>query len=401
MKKLCIILITGLSVLNSLTGQTADEYYLKGVAYIEQDSNRLAADNLTRALELNQSDVKILLKRGEAYYCLNERNRAIADFQAANEIIPGAADIWLARCFAQNGDDKNVLSYLEKHLASAYRLPETQIKRDPAFDGLQLTDEWYTLWQKEWYTPEEVMMREAEYYMDRDRPDEALKLVESALTGGMTGPALFCLRGRINLVQGYYAPAISDLTSAINQDKSHVDCYQYRGQANLGAGRYKDAADDFTRVLRDQPEYFEGYLKRAEAYAGMESYDLAVQDMLHYLKYFGSDQTAIYRCGEYCFMKGDYLNALKYFNMNMQADGDNALYYKARGKTYTMTRTYRYAIYDLTMSLDLDPSDGETWMYLGIARLETGDRAAACSDFQKALRAGETRALRYIIDHCQ
>ena len=66
-----------------------------------------------------------------------------------------------------------------------------------------------------------------------------------------------------------------------------------------------------------------------------------------------------------------------------------------------MTKTYQYAIYDLTMSLDLDPTDGETYLYLGIARMESGDKTAACSDFQKAQRLGEARALRYIIDYCQ
>ncbi|MBN2482466.1 MAG: tetratricopeptide repeat protein [Bacteroidales bacterium] len=401
MKRFCLFLIPGFFILSSLSGQTATEYYLKGAAFIEQDSNRLAVENLTQALTIDRSDVKILLKRGEAYYNLNELEHATTDFQDANTLSPDVANLWIARCHARNGDDERALSFLEEHLASDFRLPETQIKRDPAFDDLQLTDEWYMLWQKAWYTAEEAVLREADYYINRNRPDEALKSLESAFARGMNGPDLLSMRGRINLDLGNYGPAVSDLTSAVNLDKGNMVYYKYRGQANLGAGQYKEAVDDFTRVLRDQPEYFDGYLARAEAYAGLQSYDLAVQDVTTYLKYFGSDQSAVFLCGAYLFQKGDYLNALKYFNMNMQDDPENATYYKARGKTYTMTRTYQYAIYDLTMSLDLDPSDGETWLYLGIARLETGDRTTACSDFQKALRAGETGALRYIIDNCQ
>ena len=74
---------------------------------------------------------------------------------------------------------------------------------------------------------------------------------------------------------------------------------------------------------------------------------------------------ALYQCGEYYFEAEDYINALKCFNRNLKEDPNNGLYYKARGKTYLKTATYRYAISDLSMSLDLRPDDAETWMYHG------------------------------------
>ncbi|MBN1159415.1 MAG: tetratricopeptide repeat protein [Bacteroidales bacterium] len=401
MKRICIIWIQLLLVLFFVSAQTSTEYYLKGLACIEQDSNRLAVQNLTQGLATNSSDIRILLKRGEAYYNLDELEHAIADFQKANALQPGTANLWLARCHARNGDDAQAISFLEEHLESDFRLPETQIKRDAAFDDLQMTDEWFILWQKDWYTAEEAILQEADYYMVRNLPDEALASLERAISKGMMGADLLFMRGKINLQKENYAPAVSDLTSAINLDKNNVEYYKYRGLANLGAKRHKEAAEDFTQVLSNEPGHFDIYLARAEAYAGLQSYGQSVKDVSTYLNYFGSDQSALFQCGEYLFQNGDYINALKYFNMNMQDDPENAAYFKARGKTYTMTRTYQYAIYDLSMSLDLDPADGETWYYLGIARLETGDRTAACSDFEKALRAGETKALRYIIDHCQ
>lgn len=367
-----------------------------------KDSNQFAVQNLSEALRDDRYNIGILLKRGEAYCNLNEFEQAIGDLQNANVIRNHVADLWLARCYARKGDVSNAIYWLEEHLVSEYRIPETQIKRDPAFDDLQMTEEWFLMWQKEWYTPEEVILKDVKYYMDRYDADKALTILESAFTNGMTNPDLFFMRGKINLNQDHYAPAISDFTSAINLDKGNSEYIYYRGLANLGAKHYKNAADDFTGVLKNHPEYFDVYLARAKAYAGLEEYVRAVQDVRLYLNYFGSDQAAIFQCGEYCFQQGDYINALKYFNINMQNNAENASYYKARGKTYTMTRTYQYAIYDLTMSLDLDPSDGETWLYLGIAMLATGDRTAACSDFEKALRSGETKALKYMIDNnCQ
>ncbi len=401
MKKICFFLLSVFVVIHSFA-QTPDDDFLRGVAYMANDSNQLAIQNLSEALKDDRYNIVILLKQGEAYYNLNEFEKAIGDFQNANTIRNHVADLWLARCYARKGDVPNAIYWLEEHLVSDYRIPETQIKRDPAFDDLQMTDEWFLIWQKEWYTPEEVVLKEVQYYIDRNDADKALAILESAIANGMMNPDLFFMRGKIFLEKNHYAPAISDFTSAMNLDRNNTEYMQNRGLANLGAARYKDAVNDFTGVLRNHPEYFNIYLARAKAYAGMEDYNRAVQDVRLYLNYFGSDQAAIFQCGEYCFQQGDYINALKYFNINMQNDAENAAYYKARGKTYTMTRTYQYAIYDLTMSLDLDPSDGETWLYLGISMLATGDRIAACSDFEKAIRAGETKALKYMIDNnCQ
>ncbi len=106
------------------------------------------------------------------------------------------------------------------------------------------------------------------------------------------------------------------------------------------------------------------------------------------------------RCGEYYYDGGDYMNALKYFNINLKEDPVNSQYFKARGKTYLKTATYKYAMSDLSMSLDLNPDDAETWMYLGLAKIQSGDKTNGCSDLQKAQQLGNTEVLKYIVDNC-
>jgi tetratricopeptide (TPR) repeat protein len=411
----------GLGLLMVLMGWTAvfaqspDASYLAGMAGLEKKNLPEANEKLTWAISRNNADDRLFLARGEVYLMMKDFERAKTDFEEANEILPGVADIWLARVYGQTGNAGKATEMLRQHLQSPFRLPEDSIRRDPSFDGIQDSPEWFSVWDKDWYTPDEKAMAEAAYYMRRSQPEKALSLVDVALQSSSSAAGLYNQRGRIYLSTGNYAAAIADFTSALNLGKRSGDnrlketlyidnstsILTNRGLAFLGAGRYKDAIADFNKVLREEPASFTTYLKRAEASAGTEGWDEAINDMKFYLGYFPDDQKAVYHCGLYYYDSGDYMNSLRCFNSNLKEDQANPVYFKARGKAYLKTSTLQYAISDLSMSLDLNPEDGETWMYLGVAKLQAGLKEEACSDFRKAIQLGMTAALQYQVDNCR
>lgn len=395
--------------------QSPDASYLAGMAGLEKRNLSDAGEKLSWAISRNNADDRFYLARGEVYLLMKDYDRAKTDFEEANEILPGVADIWLARMYAVTGNAGKAAEMLRLHLQSPFRLPEDSIRRDPSFNGIQDSSEWFSLWDKDWYSPEEKTMAEAAYFLKKSQPEKALSLVDAALQSSSSAAGLYNQRGRIYLSTGNYAAAIADFTSALNLDKRSGDTrtketvyidnstgiLSNRGMAFLGAGRYKDAIADFNKVLREEPASFGTYLTRAEASAGAEVWDEAIRDMKFYLGFFPDDQKAIYQCGVYYYDSGDYINSLRCFNSNMKEDPANPIYFKARGKAYLKTSTLQYAISDLSMSLDLNPSDGETWLFLGVAKLQAGLKEEACSDFQKALQLGFTAALQYQVDNCR
>jgi tetratricopeptide (TPR) repeat protein len=343
----------------------------------------------------------LFMKRGEAHLKQMDYEAAEKDFREANLIYPGVADLWLARCFALSGDQQQAITFLTSHLNSEFRAPEDSIKKDRAFDDLQTSDAWYNLWEKDWYTEDEKLTAEIHYYCRKEQYEQAEALINSQLTSSPENSVLYSLRGKTDYEQGNYATAIADYTKALSLDKNFTAVYSRRGMASLKAGRFKDALNDLNKAIREDPADFGLYLKRAEAQAGLKSWEPAIRDLQLYLKYFDNDQNVLHRCGEYFYESEDYINALKYFNRNLLDDPNNSVYYKSRGKTYLKSATYRYAISDLSMSLDLDPDDAETWMYLGMAKIMTGDKENGCSDLQKAQRMGNTEAVKYILENCR
>lgn len=398
-----LALVVALVVINftQAYSQIPDEQYLAGCANFAKGEYAKAVEGFSLAIMHNNADEKLFIKRGASLLNLKDVDRAVEDFNEANLIYPGVADIWLARSYAIAGNNEKAMFYLKDHLKSEFRLPEDSLKKDPAFDKLQGTSEWYLLWQQDWYSDAEKAVAEVNYFIKKNLLDQAINYLDNKVVQDPADPSLMLLRGQVYYKQGNFASAVADFSSALTIDKNLAAGYSQRGMAYLKAGRYKDAVNDFNKALKVDPGFFELYLRRSEAYAGQKSWTSAIKDISTYMKYFESDLQALYQCGEYYFESEDYINALKCFNRNLKEDPNNSLYYKARGKTYVKTATYRYALSDLSMSLDLEPGDAETWVYIGIAKIQSGDRENGCSDLEKARKMGNVQAAKYILEYCR
>jgi tetratricopeptide (TPR) repeat protein len=399
MKKFLFLVFTSWMAF-SLSAQSPDLYYVKGMAELLKGNLDNAIISLSDAIDHNNSDERYYLNRADVYRKQGKFTQALEDYEEANSILPGCGDLGMARTYAATGDKEKAFQYLTSHLRSGFRLPELVLTKDPALDPIKQSDEWLTLWQQEWYDDFNKAEAEVEYLLRKKTPDMALEYLNPLMPAFQTRAAYFALRAGVYMKEENYAAAVADYSMALSLDKNEAGTYLNRGIAFLRSEKFKNAAEDFSRGLRLEPASFSFYLERARAYAGLSDYKSAIDDAEFYLAYFPEDQQAISLCGELNYQDEDYINALKYFNRNLKSDPNNPDYYKARGKTYLKTRTYTYAINDLSMALDLKPDDGETYLYLGLAKYETGEKVEACSDLQKAQRFGNTLALKYSIEYC-
>jgi tetratricopeptide (TPR) repeat protein len=392
-----VLIFTALMGVNA---QEADDLYCKGVANLTTGNYNGAIEFLTSALKLEPNNPLIYLKRGEAYYKSGLFDDALNDFLETNGLDKGSGNLWLARTYARTGNDEKALYYLKEHLNSGSHLKEKDIKKDSAFDKLQYTDGWYVLWQENWYSGDEEVEADVNYLVRKEQYMDALTLLDEKILDSENPHILYACRAKVYTELENYKGAVSDWDKAIENERNRPDYYIERGKVYMKLGKYDDAADDFTRVLRNDPASFELYIERANAYAQSKRYNLAIRDAENYLKYFENDQRAIALCGDLNYMSENYIEALKYYNRNLAMDKSKPEYFKSRGKAYLKTGTYRFAINDLSMALDLDPLDGETYLLKGIALYESGDTEAACSDWDRAKKLGEVRAIEYLLDYC-
>ena len=201
--------------------QAVDDQYLAGSAFLKKGDSG-AAESFSLAITRNNSDEQLYIKRGVAFLSLNETDKAIADFTEANLINPQVADLWLARCYTANKEYIRAIDFLKSHLSSPFRLPEDSIKKDPSFDRLQDTPEWYSLWQKSWYSVTEKVIADARYYANRKQYDRAVELLDEDLADTPDDPQLLIQRADVFMKQGNYIAAAADLSSVLSIDKALV-----------------------------------------------------------------------------------------------------------------------------------------------------------------------------------
>jgi tetratricopeptide (TPR) repeat protein len=119
-----------------------------------------------------------------------------------------------------------------------------------------------------------------------------------------------------------------------------------------------------------------------------------------YLNYFPEDDSAFYRKGLIQFQNGKYLDAIQSFNKSLDLNSGKAAYYFARGRTYAVTGTTRYAEKDMAMALDLDPLNGEIWFEKGKLAESLGTWENACHCYRKAFQYGVFEAGELINKRC-
>jgi tetratricopeptide (TPR) repeat protein len=386
----------------TVLAQDPQDLLTSGMADLQMKRYREAVAEFTRFLELEKSEnLSAYLGRAEAYLRLSEWERAIADFEKAEQIAPGSGNLGLARTHAQMGNAKESVYYLEKHLKSEQRVPEKKILLDKAFESVENSSEWRALWRKDWYTTGEQVIRDVEYLMGKESNKEALSILDEQIRQDPENPVFYHLRAKIFTSQQEYKQALTNCDLALRYQKDNQEYLVTKSAILVGMRKYDEALKSLNRAIYLNPTQLDLYPERALVHEKAGNLTDALQDIDHYLKFIDNDKTALLLAGQLNQKIGKLYPALERFNKLIELDQSNPVYFISRGKAYLEAGTYRYAISDFGMALDLDPSNDDTYLNRGKAYLAIDDLDHACYDFREAAEKGNKEAAELFYKYCQ
>ncbi|MCD4711305.1 MAG: tetratricopeptide repeat protein [Bacteroidales bacterium] len=385
----------------SVTGFGQTDHYLSGRACIADGLYDSALFHLEKALQQNPGKTELYYQLGIAYFTLKDYPAARDAFYETEKRRKGMGSFYLAKSEIRLNHPQQALKYLRIHLSSRYKKSESEILLDEEISTLDGLPGWQQLWnEKRWYTTRDKEFQDAMFLKSQGDYLEAINQLNNLEKQGYKRSVVQSEKAAIYQELGNMKASRSALKAAVKSDVRNLDALQQLAAVQAAEGDAEEAIEGLNRVIRQEPARFEAYIQRAEARSQADDLAGALSDMELYLTYFPENDSALYRQGLIQFQHRKYLDAIQSFNKSLALNRGEAAYYFARGRTYAVTGTTRYAEKDMSMALDLDPLNGEIWYEKGKLADQLGNGNSACHCYRKAFQYGIFEAGELISKRC-
>ncbi|MEK7746702.1 MAG: tetratricopeptide repeat protein, partial [Elusimicrobiota bacterium] len=192
-------------------------------------------------------------------------------------------------------------------------------------------------------------------------------------------------RGTARLLAGDRKRALEDFGRAIKLDPESPDAYTARGRAHRAGGDLVSAVKDWTRALKIHPQHLVARYNRARAYRDLGHSDKAMEELTQTLRENPRFHLPYGLLGVIFAEKGDTDRAMKAYSKSLQLHPDYAFAYIGRAAVRFKLDQPKLAFQDLDEAVRSAPEDYAPYLNRGEARLRSGDREGAVSDFKSLL----------------
>jgi tetratricopeptide (TPR) repeat protein len=274
-----------------------------------------AIENYSKALEMDPKMEKAFVARAFCYEKVNRKEEAIEDYKRAIIFSPKEKEYYFnaGRLLASLGKNKEADEYLRQaierdnsygpaineEIAVLTKLKDyaTGVKMSAlAVDVKKSAASLYThavmndslknyLEAEKFYRssksadnkfiPAYVGLALAQVKLNK--PDDAMKVCEEALSKDPNNMDVFFARSLVNAAKKDFQMAVNDITK-VTLSKPSADAFKQRASYYIILGQHQNAINDYTQVLNIDDRDLGAYLSRAAAYEHTQNYKSAIND---------------------------------------------------------------------------------------------------------------------------
>ncbi len=395
------IIILGLILLANFIAAAQSNPYINAQVAFEKMQYKDAVDYLNLHISVYPKHDKSILLRAKSFIELGNYQLALEDISKLK--VSGNNEIYLLLARANAGMGKNDLAFeqLDKYLGTNTKLPEPVIKSFKEFQALKTSDKWSTLWKAEHYTNKEIILNNAKYAIHSGNYAEAADRLDEYLLKYTRSPEAYYLRGNIYYYSKDYKLASEFYESALKLEPEFQECLLAHANCANEVGKYKTALNLFNSIIASDSLYIQAFLGRAKSLVENGSFDQAKSDIAKYRSYYPENKEAQFLEAYIDTKNGDFLNAISNYGQLIKANPGKSEYFIARANAYMATKTYKYAIKDFSMALDLEPKNIEVYKLKAKAHQLAGEINQACFEWQNAARLGDIESMDNFHKYCK
>ncbi len=217
-----------------------------------------------------------------------------------------------------------------------------------------------------------------------------------------------CLGGVYNLT-GQYDKAVQEFQRSMKSESGSEDALRGLGDAYTNLGKFADAEAAYKQAVAFRPNYWAVYSWLGEFYFGQNRYADAAQAFLKTTQLAPNNYFGYFNLGSAYVAEGIYPEAIQAFNRSIALRPSSDAYSNL-GYTYTLMNRNTEAIAAMEQALNLDDGDWMNWGNLADALYwSTNRRSESSPKYSKAIAIGAAKlqvnpddasVLAYLADYC-
>lgn len=389
-----LVLIPGI-----LFSQNINLRELRAFTDIEQKNFKRAEDTINALLQENPSS-ELYLAKAQILYEINDLQQALEFCDRANKFKPQMASELKVKIYLKNHSKDGAEESLKENLRSKYKISLFELLESPEFAGIYTMELDQYILSENFYSQTEKQIYQVERMIANQKNNQALFLLNEIILRNDKIADAHYLKSKLLYESGNIGEALDEISSALMLNSSNADYLRLSIKINNQSNIFDQALLDAAKLVRIEPTNIENYILKAQLLFETEQYEKAVSLTSVLLEIKPNDPELLYLSSKSYFMDENYFEALKAINQSIQQKKSKEAY-ELRGDIYTTTGTYTYAIRDYSMYLDIEPYNGNIYSKKGFARLKSGDKKGACSDWVKGTRYGSYQAQKYLDQYCK
>jgi tetratricopeptide (TPR) repeat protein len=303
-------------------------YFYSGTRWAERGEYNKAIQDLTKALEIDRTNVDIFVNRAATWEALGQYEKAFSDFSEAIMLDAKLPDAYFGRgnCCLGLKHYQRAIREFDNAIEIKPDYSEAFCNRGIAYDNI---------------SDKQNALRDYSYALEIN-PNDTIALIK---------------RADIYDSLGLSSEALRDYNHALELDPNLFVGYINRADCYSNLGEHKKARDDCNKALLIDPKSTKALISRCIVYRNLGEYQKSVED------------------------------ATKAISLNPR---DGFSYYH-RGSSYSYLKQYPQAIIDFNRSLELNPEESDiVYFYRGCVYKNMGNARMVRQDLETFVsRAGD------------
>ncbi len=395
-----LIFLSLLITTTTTQAQQMPECWYRSQAAFEKGEYAVALQWIDSCIIQKEKNYSFWLRKGEIQFHKKDYQSALESLLKADKLKKNSSAYALSETYCTIGDTASGFARLKAYLGQNDKISEGEINLEPAFNKASKSYQWKKIWSKEWYSPLEKLISDAEYGLSNQSWDEVLDLLNPRLKSSKARPQLLALRARAFQGLGSYKNAMDDISAAISKSKKNHEYLAQRADVYLAQEKYNLAIEDLTKSIAlsgGDPKY---YRTRADAYYKNKQYNQAYDDITYYLSFYPSNSDASFQLALISIENGSYVDALFSLGKLIKTNPNEAKYYYYRGVAYIKTENFKVAESDLDVAIKKGYGLSDSYYQRGIALINQNKKDKACTNWEEASKLGNFKAQELLYSKC-